>query len=146
MHIEEFTNASCKDTKAYLKKRGQIITETLKTEFKYWLVSLVMKKTTIKWESKEYSKKIYFMFYTFLFFRTKIFIRRPQTLFQTEDAFQLKKHDLASIIQASWKGLMQRRRYLKMKESAIIMQKYIRRFLAIRQAQKRRKAANVIRR
>lgn len=78
--------------------------------------------------------------------KTKIFIRRPQTLFQTEDAFQLKKHDLAAIIQASWKGLMQRRRYLKMKESAIIIQKNIRRFLAIRQAQKRRKAASTIRR
>ncbi|KAJ8922250.1 hypothetical protein NQ315_004187 [Exocentrus adspersus] len=78
--------------------------------------------------------------------KTKIFIRHPKTLFATEDAFQLKKHELASKIQATWKALMQRRRYLKMKESAIIIQKNIRRFLAIRQAQKRRKAANTIRR
>ncbi|XP_060520350.1 unconventional myosin IC-like [Cylas formicarius] len=78
--------------------------------------------------------------------RTKIFIRHPQTLFRTEDLFQVKKHDIAAIIQAAWKGLMQRRRYLKMKESATIIQKYVRRHLAKRNALKRRKAAQTIRR
>ncbi|KAJ8926331.1 hypothetical protein NQ314_021316 [Rhamnusium bicolor] len=77
--------------------------------------------------------------------KTKIFIRHPQTLFQTEDAFQLKKHDIAAIIQASWKAIMQRRKYLKMKEAAIVLQKNIRRFLAIRLAKRRRRAANTIR-
>ncbi|XP_023026534.2 unconventional myosin 61F [Leptinotarsa decemlineata] len=77
--------------------------------------------------------------------KTKIFIRHPRTLFRTEDAFQLKKHEIASIIQASWKGLLQRRKYLKMRESAIVMQKYFRRFLAIRLAERRRKAAVAIR-
>lgn len=77
---------------------------------------------------------------------TKIFIRYPKTLFNTEDAFQLKKHDIASIIQAHWKGYLQRERYKKMKKSAIIIQKYIRRFLAKRLAERRRKAAFTIRR
>lgn len=78
--------------------------------------------------------------------KTKIFIRFPRTLFETEDAFQLKKHEIAAIIQARWKAILQRRRYLKMKESAIIIQKYIRRKLAIRLAQRRRKAADTVRR
>ncbi|KAJ3661535.1 hypothetical protein Zmor_005928 [Zophobas morio] len=77
--------------------------------------------------------------------KTKIFIKYPKTLFYTEDAFQAKKHDLASIIQASWKGVLQRRRYKQMKEASVIMQKYIRRFIAKCRAKKRRKAANVLR-
>ncbi|XP_045464309.1 unconventional myosin IC [Harmonia axyridis] len=78
--------------------------------------------------------------------KTKIFIRHPQTLFQTEDQFQEKKHDIASIIQAKWKGILQRRRYLRMRTAAIIFQKNIRRYLAKVEATKRRKAVLVIRR
>ncbi|KAH1011643.1 hypothetical protein HUJ04_000967 [Dendroctonus ponderosae] len=77
--------------------------------------------------------------------KTKIFIRHPQTLFKTEDAFQLKKHDIAAIIQANWKGILQRRRYLKTRAAVIVMQKNIRRFLARTNAKKRREAAQTIR-
>ncbi|CAG9768110.1 unnamed protein product [Ceutorhynchus assimilis] len=77
--------------------------------------------------------------------KTKIFIRHPQTLFRTEDAFQVKKHDIASIIQANWKGLLQRKRYIKIRESVIVLQKYIRRYLAKTNAKRRRQAAMTIR-
>ncbi|XP_019878612.1 unconventional myosin IC isoform X2 [Aethina tumida] len=77
--------------------------------------------------------------------KTKIFIRHPKTLFNTEDAFQEKKNDLAAIIQASWKAMVQRRNYLRMRESAIIVQKYIRKFLAIRAAKRRREAVLTLR-
>ncbi|XP_008200294.1 unconventional myosin IC [Tribolium castaneum] len=77
--------------------------------------------------------------------KTKIFIRYPKTLFYTEDAFQAKKHDLAALIQAAWKGLVQRRKYKKMKEASVIMQKYVRMFIAKCRARKRRRAANVLR-
>lgn len=77
--------------------------------------------------------------------KTKIFIRFPKTLFQTEDAFQIKKNDIAAIIQAAWRGYFQRRKYLKMKASAIIIQKWARRFLAQRLAKRRREAVEVIR-
>ncbi|CAG9863504.1 unnamed protein product [Phyllotreta striolata] len=77
--------------------------------------------------------------------KTKIFIRHPKTLFATEDAFQFKKHYIASIIQSHWKGLVQRKRYLKMRESSIIIQKYIRRYLAKVEADRRRRAVIVIR-
>lgn len=60
--------------------------------------------------------------------KTKIFIRFPKTLFDTEDAFQMKKHYIASIIQANWKGLVQRRKFKIMKKSAIRMQAWIRRY------------------
>ncbi|XP_063226158.1 unconventional myosin IC isoform X2 [Bacillus rossius redtenbacheri] len=78
--------------------------------------------------------------------KTKIFIRFPKTLFDTEDAFQLKKHDIAAIIQSHWKGLVQRRKYQKMKESVVIMQKWVRRYLAQKEAEKRRWAADTVRR
>lgn len=77
--------------------------------------------------------------------RTKIFIRLPKTLFQTEDAFQLKKHYVASVIQARWKGRQQRAKYLQIRTATVVMQKYIRRFLAIRLARKRREAAVKVR-
>ncbi|XP_044735340.1 unconventional myosin IC [Chrysoperla carnea] len=77
--------------------------------------------------------------------KTKLFIRFPKTLFDTEDAFQEKKHVIASIIQSVWKGYVQRRLYLKQKASAIIMQKWIRRFLAQKEAEQRKHAVLVIR-
>lgn len=79
-------------------------------------------------------------------FRTKIFIRYPQTLFKTEDAFQLKKHDIAAIIQSRWKGRQQRKKYLKLRECTIGIQSYIRRYLAKKEMERRRWAAQVIRR
>jgi len=79
-------------------------------------------------------------------FSTKLFIRFPKTLFETEDAFQIKKHEIAAIIQSKWKGILARRRYLKMREAAIIFQKYIRKWLAKREAKKRRRAVITIRR
>ncbi|XP_076289926.1 unconventional myosin 61F isoform X4 [Lasioglossum baleicum] len=77
---------------------------------------------------------------------TKLFIRFPKTLFDTEDAFQMKKHDIAAIIQSKWKCILVRRRYLKMKKAAIVFQKNIRRWIAKREADRRRKAVITIRR
>lgn len=77
--------------------------------------------------------------------KTKIFIRFPKTLFQTEDAFQLKKNDIATIIQAAWRGYYQRKQYLKTKASVITIQKWTRRFLAQQLAKRRREAVAVIR-
>ncbi|XP_005176766.1 unconventional myosin IC isoform X1 [Musca domestica] len=76
---------------------------------------------------------------------TKLFIRFPKTLFETEDAFQEKKHDIAAILQARWKGRVQRRKYLKLREQVIILQSYCRRHLAQQAAKKRREAADKIR-
>lgn len=77
--------------------------------------------------------------------KTKIFIRFPKTLFETEDAFQMKKHYLASIIQARWKGRRQRQIYLETYAKIITVQKYIRRYLAIQERKRRRIAADKIR-
>ncbi|XP_063984112.1 unconventional myosin IC isoform X2 [Diachasmimorpha longicaudata] len=77
---------------------------------------------------------------------TKLFIRFPKTLFSTEDAFQRKKNDIAAIIQSKWKGRVQRQKYLRLKYSTIILQKYTRRWKARREAEKRRKAVATIRR
>ncbi|KAI5635816.1 myosin head (motor domain) domain-containing protein [Phthorimaea operculella] len=76
---------------------------------------------------------------------TKIFIRFPKTLFDTEDAYQLKKNEIATIIQSRWRGYWQRKKYLEMKRAAIIIQKWVRRFLAQRLRARRRHAADVIR-
>ncbi|XP_045023570.1 LOW QUALITY PROTEIN: unconventional myosin IC-like [Daphnia magna] len=77
---------------------------------------------------------------------TKIFIRLPKTLFETEDAFQKRKNELASKIQAKYKGILQRRKYLAIRARIIIVQSLVRRFLAKRLAAKRRSAVAVIRR
>ncbi|XP_026725163.1 myosin-IB isoform X1 [Trichoplusia ni] len=76
---------------------------------------------------------------------TKIFIRFPKTLFETEDAFQIKKNDVAAIIQSRWRGYWQRKQYLKMRNAAIVIQKWVRRFLAQNLKERRKKAATVIR-
>lgn len=76
---------------------------------------------------------------------TKIFIRSPKTLFATEDAFQAQKHKIVAIIQKIWKGRQQRKKYLKMRVAAIIIEKWIRRFLAQKEAERRHKAAHIIR-
>lgn len=66
-------------------------------------------------------------------------------MFQTEDAFQAKKHEIAAILQAHWRGVQARREYKRMRWAVIIMQKYVRRFIAIHRAKKRRRAVNTIR-
>ena len=76
---------------------------------------------------------------------TKLFIRFPKTLFDTEDAFQMKKHEIIAIIQSKWKGLLQRRKYLEMRAAAIIIQKHIRRWHAKREAERRKKAVATVR-
>lgn len=77
--------------------------------------------------------------------RSKLFIRSPKTLFDTEDAFQMRKNWLASLIQARWKGRKQRAAFLKMRQGTIVVQTYVRRFMAIRKAQKKREAVFKIR-
>nr|XP_021201952.2 unconventional myosin IC isoform X2 [Bombyx mori] len=90
-------------------------------------------------EALQYEKEEYRMG------NTKIFVRFPKTLFATEDAFQIKKNDIATIIQSRWRGYYLRKRYLRMRNAAIVIQKWVRRFLAQRLRERRRKAADVIR-
>lgn len=78
--------------------------------------------------------------------KTKVFIRLPKTLFETEDAFQAHKHHIATIIQKVWKGRQQRKQYLRLRTAAIVLTKWVRMFLAKRQARRRKNAVNLIRR
>jgi len=77
--------------------------------------------------------------------RTKIFIRLPRTLFATEDALALRKHDIATRIQAKYKAYHQRQVFIQQKHAVTCISKYWRRVLAIRLLQRRRKAAQQIR-
>lgn len=76
--------------------------------------------------------------------KTKIFIRSPTTLFATEDAFQKKKHELVSKIKALWRGRKQRKIYLEMRAHIIVVQSFLRRYLAIQAFKKKTKAVHVI--
>ncbi|KAK3561154.1 hypothetical protein QTP86_028387, partial [Hemibagrus guttatus] len=78
--------------------------------------------------------------------RTKIFIRFPKTLFATEDALEVRKHSLATKLQANWKGYSQKSKYRKMRRSAILIQAWWKGILARRRARRRRQAADTIRR
>lgn len=77
--------------------------------------------------------------------KTKLFIRFPRVLFATEDAFQMRKHELATMIQAKYKCHNQRQKFLKMKLSAIIIQCQWRRYLAIKLRERRKRAVLCIR-
>lgn len=77
--------------------------------------------------------------------KSKIFIRFPQTLFATEDAFQAKKPALATIIQAQFKGYYHRQKYVRLQLAVIVIAKHWRRVRAQRLLERRRKAAYRIR-
>ncbi|KAK0148518.1 Unconventional myosin-Ih [Merluccius polli] len=50
--------------------------------------------------------------------RTKIFIRHPRTLYATEDAFERCKHELATKLQAKYRGYRAKGEFRKRKEAA----------------------------
>ncbi|EDQ89910.1 uncharacterized protein MONBRDRAFT_16848 [Monosiga brevicollis MX1] len=64
--------------------------------------------------------------------KTKIFIRNPKTLFDIEDAFQHKRHWIASKIQASYKGYKQHKHYQNLKAATLVLVTHWRRLLAIK--------------
>uniref|UniRef100_A0A3B3QQ36 Unconventional myosin-Ih-like n=1 Tax=Paramormyrops kingsleyae TaxID=1676925 RepID=A0A3B3QQ36_9TELE len=78
--------------------------------------------------------------------RTKIFIRHPRTLFATEDAFETCKHELATRIQAKYKGYRVKGVFLKQKDAATKIESCWRALLARRERQRRAWAVKVIRR
>ncbi|XP_056384833.1 unconventional myosin-Ih [Hyla sarda] len=77
--------------------------------------------------------------------RTKLFIRFPYTLFATVDAFEVRKHQLVSKIQAKYKGCLGKRAFLKQKKAAIKLESCWRGVMARRAAKKRAWAAQTIR-
>ncbi|KAI0223261.1 Unconventional myosin-Ic-A [Lamellibrachia satsuma] len=76
--------------------------------------------------------------------RTKIFIRFPRVLFTTEDALQQRKHKLASNIQALYKGILQRRTFLKLRAAVTKIASIWHMYQAKQLLQRRRKAAHLI--
>ncbi|XP_078337010.1 unconventional myosin-Ic-like isoform X3 [Crassostrea virginica] len=77
--------------------------------------------------------------------KTKLFIRFPRVLFATEDAFQLRKHDLATIVQSRYRGFAQKKKFRTMKLAAIMLQSHWRRVAAQRLLKRRKLAAERIR-
>ncbi|MED6290783.1 Unconventional myosin-Ih [Characodon lateralis] len=78
------------------------------------------------------------------FGRTKIFIRHPRTLFATEDAFQVCKHQLATRIQAKYKGWRVKEDYLRQKEAATKIENCWRGLMARKERERRAWAVKVI--
>nr|XP_057907125.1 unconventional myosin-Ih isoform X2 [Doryrhamphus excisus] len=78
--------------------------------------------------------------------RTKIFIRHPRTLFATEDAFQVCKNQLATRIQAKYKGYRVKGDYQKQKEAATKIENCFRGMMARKEREKREWAARIIKR
>ncbi|XP_028830567.1 unconventional myosin-Ih isoform X3 [Denticeps clupeoides] len=76
--------------------------------------------------------------------RTKIFIRHPRTLFATEDAFDVCKHQLATRIQAKYKGYRVKGDFLKQKEAATRIETCWRGLMARKEKEKRAWAVKVI--
>uniref|UniRef100_G1SGV3 Myosin IH n=1 Tax=Oryctolagus cuniculus TaxID=9986 RepID=G1SGV3_RABIT len=77
--------------------------------------------------------------------RTKIFIRFPRTLFATEDAFEFSKHQLVARIQATYKGCLGRRDYVKKRQAAIKLEAHWRGALARMETHRRKWAVQIVR-
>ncbi|XP_057215605.1 unconventional myosin-Ih isoform X2 [Triplophysa rosa] len=76
--------------------------------------------------------------------RTKIFIRHPRTLFATEDAFEVCKHELATRIQAKYKGYRGREEYQRQREAATKIETCWRGLQARKERERRAWAVKVI--
>nr|XP_057928076.1 unconventional myosin-Ih isoform X2 [Doryrhamphus excisus] len=76
--------------------------------------------------------------------RTKIFIRHPRTLYATEDAFEKCKHQLASRLQAKYKGYRAKGEFKKQKEAATKIETCWRGVQARKERDKRAWAVKVI--
>ncbi|KAK7925592.1 hypothetical protein WMY93_007902 [Mugilogobius chulae] len=78
--------------------------------------------------------------------RSKIFIRFPKTLFNTEDALEAKKPEIVLTLQTSWRGYRERAKYKRIRHAVMVIQSFWRGMKARRRAKRRREAANLIRR
>uniref|UniRef100_A0A667ZSR4 Myosin IH n=1 Tax=Myripristis murdjan TaxID=586833 RepID=A0A667ZSR4_9TELE len=76
--------------------------------------------------------------------RTKIFIRHARTLFATEDAFERCKHELATRLQAKYKGYKAKGEFKKQKEAATKIETCWRGVQARKEREKRAWAVKVI--
>lgn len=57
----------------------------------------------------------------FTFGRTKLFVRSPRTVFELEDFRKVRLHDLALLIQKTWRGFQQRKYYQKLRRCQMII-------------------------
>ncbi|KAL7391531.1 hypothetical protein ABVT39_010650 [Epinephelus coioides] len=76
--------------------------------------------------------------------RTKIFIRHPRTLYATEDAYEKCKHELATRLQAKYKGYRAKGEFKKQKEAATKIETCWRGVQARKEREKRAWAVKVI--
>uniref|UniRef100_A0A672LP01 Unconventional myosin-Ih-like n=1 Tax=Sinocyclocheilus grahami TaxID=75366 RepID=A0A672LP01_SINGR len=76
--------------------------------------------------------------------RTKIFIRHPRTLFAIEDAFEICKHELATRIQAKYKGYRVKGQYQRQREAATKIETCWRGLQARKERERRAWAVKVI--
>ncbi|XP_072289443.1 unconventional myosin-Ih isoform X2 [Eucyclogobius newberryi] len=76
--------------------------------------------------------------------RNKIFIRHPRTLYATEDAFEKCKHELATRLQAKYRGYRAKGEFKKQKEAATKIETCWRGVQARKERQKRAWAVKVI--
>ncbi|XP_056231513.1 unconventional myosin-Ih [Seriola aureovittata] len=78
--------------------------------------------------------------------RTKIFIRHPRTLYATEDAYEKCKHELATRLQAKYKGYKAKGEFRKQKEAATKIETCWRGVQARKERERRAWAVKVIKR
>ncbi|XP_063230710.1 unconventional myosin-Ia isoform X2 [Bacillus rossius redtenbacheri] len=57
----------------------------------------------------------------FSFGRTKVFVRSPRTVYELEEFRRVRLEDLATLVQKLWRGYRQRKRFLLIRRSQIII-------------------------
>lgn len=79
------------------------------------------------------------------FFRTKILIKRPETVFAIERQFLATKHSIATVIQSVWRGYTARTRYTRLRTAAVLCQRLFRLGQRLRHLQWLKEQNNVAR-
>ena len=77
--------------------------------------------------------------------KTKIFIRHPKSLFALETKLMERKNELATKLQANYKGYAQKKKFGQLKEAQVTFSKYYRGRLDRIKAEERKKAATDLR-
>lgn len=80
----------------------------------------------------------------YAFGRTKIFIKSARTLYELEEFWRERLHELATLIQKTWRGHVLRERFLRMQDSQIMIASNFKCWKARREFLRKRKAATTI--
>ncbi|CAN7980923.1 unnamed protein product [Ixodes pacificus] len=80
----------------------------------------------------------------YAFGRTKIFVKNPRTVYELEEFRHERLHELATLIQKTWRGFVMRNKFLRMREGQVTISSNFKCWKARREFLHKRQAASTI--